>query len=206
MLAGPLRDLCDLQAREREREMRMKLKLNEWRIGCRTRFKVRVKMSMFVVLFPAVIPFHLGCWLKFAVLVRCRACCRTIMSACNAIRRQEDFPFSLPVPRFHNYPHDLVALLNCQLSSGLRCLFFCFLLSVFCFGSKGGSFFCILFLLGDSSCLVDMSCGAISQVLNELNRNRIRLCGRAGTALLGLTVRGICALWRNAIGKSAKKG
>lgn len=127
MLAGPLWDLCDLQARERE--MRMKLKLNEWRIGCRTRFKVRVKMSMFVVLFPAVIPFHLGCWLKFAVLVRCRACCRTIMSACNAIRRQEDFP--VPPPRFHNYPHDLVALLNCQLSSGLRCLFSCFLLSVF---------------------------------------------------------------------------
>lgn len=202
MLAGPLWDLCDLQARE----MRMKLKLNECRKGCRTRFKVRVKMSMFVVLFPAVIPFHLGCWLKFAVLVRCRACCRTIMSACNAIRRQEDFP--VPPPRFHNYPHDLVALLNCQLSSGLRCLFsaFCFLFSVL--GQKVAVFcvFCFFLVLPLASCLVDMSCGAISQVLNELNRNRIRLCGRAGTALLGLTVRGICALWRNAIGKSEKKG
>lgn len=151
-----------------EREMSMKLKLNECRIGCRTRFKVRVKMSMFVVLFPAVIPFHLGCWLKFAVLVRCRACCRTIMSACYAIRRQEDFPFSLPVPRFHNYPHDLVALLNCQLSSGLRCLFFCFLLSVFCFGSKGGSFFCILLLLGAASCPVASSTCRAGQLVKCL--------------------------------------
>lgn len=153
MLAGPLWHLCDLQARETEREMRMKLKLNECRIGCRTRFKVRVKMSMFVVLFPAVIPFHLGCWLKFAVLVRCRACCRTIMSACNAIRRQEDFPFP-PFPQLSTWSRRIV-----ELSTVERVALSLFLLFAFCFlfWVKRWQFFSVFFFflvlpLASSTC------------------------------------------------------
>lgn len=62
------------------------------------------------------------------------------------------------------------------------CRFFCF-----CFlGQKVADFVYLFFFFGvllplrcgTSSCLVELSCGTISQVLNELNRNRIRFCAR----------------------------
>lgn len=90
------------------------------------------------------------------------------MSACNAIRRQEDFPF--PVARFHNYPHDLVALLNCQLSSELRCLFFSSLLFIFYFFFLGQkvAVFCWMLLLDACSCPVASSTCRAGQLVKCL--------------------------------------